>query len=1127
MQRRDSFFGRKSMFTSSKKCLCLGIFLVLLILPLLSHGFGVKSDDDDEESPRESAVRIVRAKPPKKFEFRKLVRMIPAEDDDEGEEQDDGGNDEGGGGDEEEEEDDSEDEFKFERARKSDGSKIKSSQRATGVDEYGEDYVREKKTSKKDSEKGFFASWFGGLFGGNDPPAKPKPPPPEKSNGIIDWIQAVINAFKKPAAPEPKPAPTTISIEWMSYLNRWPFNTLFAIGKPEKKISLPRSEDSSSRYSPGAEPMSQDHFESLLHTVPGFVVNASHVSDIDCKQQMQIFHRQLRGHKIWTLQMLDATGKITSGLLRGNINQLGDFDMCTHAKTLVKVTSDVSMRIRGKYCLAHIETQAKVDELRVPVHLAHGRGLWRSHLGNPSHFIPRYAIANWGVCIPNACSASVVQDMIETNLRPYNNTGVEFRIEVSENDCFVKTTKRFTKLFQKNEKFFFAVCYLASFWLIAVAAFVSENWSSLSAFLSSFLKSSTKEEASEEITPEEIKEEPAEEPQSEPEPEVEAEPSETSNHAIVKEIFHSFSPKRSLAELLSEDRLDMQFPVFHLLKILCTLMLYVCLKYMMIGHLPITNREKLVRTVDQPFSVVFRSPMIYTDILLIISGFLSGYQLSEEMEYKTYIGVIKRVIAKVLRYLPTIYAVLLFQTWILPHLGSGPLWNKLIGQNARLCEHNMWRVLFGTQNAIDFEETCSPITIQLALELQLYMLGPLIVWLYYTDADAGFFAFGAFQAMSVAARFSRTNLEHLSAIMFHGMNVSKFYRTANILYSSPIARATPYLLGIGGGILHRFTEGDLEIPPGLTKVGWLTAILSLGWCFWYPSSGMRSDFIYNSSEAASYASWSPLILGLTMVWIVFMMPKEGFVFSTFLTSKPVLFLSRISFPMQLISYTVVMYTVAGVKDSNKYQITDLVNIIELAIIILCSTFLAFLIDVPFQNVRLIIIKKLFAEKVAQETDGHDEVDHDQSEVSEVADGTESNADGSIAKTETPEPPEEDHWNAIEPEEKEHEYVVRFSPHLVNGVGAAVESSISNSPEPDNEPKSETEEEIEIEIEEEEEEDEEEIAEEDEVIRRPITPETESNPSPAPPTDSPSPPPTVTIEAPSSYRRRRRPTSDDE
>ena len=88
--------------------------------------------------------------------------------------------------------------------------------------------------------------------------------------------------------------------------------------------------------------------------------------------------------KFVILLVLDSTGKITSGLLKGNINQFGDFEMCTQIKTLIKVTPEQPMRVRGKYCLAHIETHTDVAELKVPVHFAHGRGLWNSHLGNVS-----------------------------------------------------------------------------------------------------------------------------------------------------------------------------------------------------------------------------------------------------------------------------------------------------------------------------------------------------------------------------------------------------------------------------------------------------------------------------------------------------------------------------------------------------------------------------------------------------------------------------------------------------------------------------------------------------------------------------------------------------------------------
>ena len=43
--------------------------------------------------------------------------------------------------------------------------------------------------------------------------------------------------------------------------------------------------------------------------------------------------------------MHDATAKISSGILSGNINQLGHFDQCL----------DVVDPIKGKYCLAYLQ----------------------------------------------------------------------------------------------------------------------------------------------------------------------------------------------------------------------------------------------------------------------------------------------------------------------------------------------------------------------------------------------------------------------------------------------------------------------------------------------------------------------------------------------------------------------------------------------------------------------------------------------------------------------------------------------------------------------------------------------------------------------------------------------------
>lgn len=114
-------------------------------------------------------------------------------------------------------------------------------------------------------------------------------------------------------------------------------------------------------------------------------------------------------------------------------------------------------------------------------------------------------------------------------------------------------------------------------------------------------------------------------------------------------IFESFSPVRTLKILWSPDSSDStaSFPYFHLVKIVATFMLYLSLKFLMLGHLPYRNRDDLVRIVEHPLTIFIRHPMLYTDILLLISGYYTAQQLSEEIEQKSFIPLLKRVSLKI------------------------------------------------------------------------------------------------------------------------------------------------------------------------------------------------------------------------------------------------------------------------------------------------------------------------------------------------------------------------------------------------------------------------------------------------------------------------------------------------
>lgn len=61
------------------------------------------------------------------------------------------------------------------------------------------------------------------------------------------------------------------------------------------------------------------------------------------------------------------------------------------------------------------------------------------------------------------------------------------------------------------------------------------------------------------------------------------------------------------------------------------------------------------------------------------------------------------------RLVPTLIALILFCTYIVPQLGSGPMWNLVINHHAENCKKCWWRNLLFIHNYCGFEKIVSHI----------------------------------------------------------------------------------------------------------------------------------------------------------------------------------------------------------------------------------------------------------------------------------------------------------------------------------------------------------------------------------------------------------------------------------
>ncbi|GFR74318.1 nose resistant to fluoxetine protein 6-like [Elysia marginata] len=110
----------------------------------------------------------------------------------------------------------------------------------------------------------------------------------------------------------------------------------------------------------------------------------------------------------WALRMLDAMGKPSSGLLVGRLQLIGDYDQCvkvtaTESEATTIVTPDAKgdhpsrqqlELFRGRYCRVRMPMAQYIDR-RLPENV---NTFWLDEDHLPINI-------NWGVCVPNTCSA--------------------------------------------------------------------------------------------------------------------------------------------------------------------------------------------------------------------------------------------------------------------------------------------------------------------------------------------------------------------------------------------------------------------------------------------------------------------------------------------------------------------------------------------------------------------------------------------------------------------------------------------------------------------------------------------------------------------------------------------------
>ncbi|TGZ56969.1 nose resistant to fluoxetine protein 6 [Temnothorax longispinosus] len=684
-------------------------------------------------------------------------------------------------------------------------------------------------------------------------------------------------------------------VELISSLGNYTIDTekdIWSDDRPEVHHTNPHYEDFPERIDLEAR--------RLLQILPSYDPGAGGVS-ATCKRHADIFHEELAKFTLWALKMYDATAKVPSGLLSGNVNQLGDFDEC--------VGVEGKDGIRGQYCLAYL--QLDVDQSRPDLkylhRLLHSHYAFRSNMTDPGHRVPRFSSVNWAICTPASCTAQDVKASLQHAISKYTaQTGLKISLQVDQNMCQVKEEFVLSKATIATSLLFVTV-----FVLTLVAAYYDHC------------------------------------------------------KIPVSELLLSFSLKRNILKLLSLERPQGDIAPLHGIRFLNSLLLLTAHKSMAVFFIPYMNRTYMSEFLGKPWTVLGRAASLYTDPFIMLSGLLTTYSFLGRLNRTGSLEIKNEYLSRLLRLVPTLGALILFCTYIMPYIGSGPQWPLVVTSHAEICKRTWWRNFLFIHNYFGFENMCLTHTHHVGIDTQLFAISPVMVLLLYKRPKIGAIILGIIASISTILRFYVTYTKDLNNYVYFGTSIRQLFDTADYSYTLPSHRLTVYIIGIFAGYLLRHIPKDYKLGTTAFYTGWTVCSLMFLAAFLGPSKMGSIDYVYNPIHAATYNAFAPIGWCGLFLWIALTQHtgSSNGLLNRLASWRGFLVTTRISYAVYLTQFPIFFYNVGQTRTAEHYEFFRIMlNVKEIAWILFMSIVLTLLFDTPFQNIKNYILKKPASKK---------------------------------------------------------------------------------------------------------------------------------------------------------------------
>jgi peptidoglycan/LPS O-acetylase OafA/YrhL len=348
------------------------------------------------------------------------------------------------------------------------------------------------------------------------------------------------------------------------------------------------------------------------------------------------------------------------------------------------------------------------------------------------------------------------------------------------------------------------------------------------------------------------------------------------------------------------------------------LMLWVILGSTFLGLGGIVkNPNYLFRYVVRRFSFqLVVSAELAVDGFFFLSGFLAARFLLRLLVRRGSVPLLLVYSHRVLRLLPALAATLFFYFKLSPYLENGPLWFEYTERVQATCGPHWFTTLLFVQNYAPsrYDEVCMPWSWFLAVDLQMFLFAPPLLWLYHRAPRAGAAVLALLYAGSVAANAALTAALDLTPNrVYYYEFEERFDRFQNYVYTKPWTRAPPYLLGIAAFLLYRRMRPVSRLPPrdqvprSAQAVGFMLAVLFV----FLAVFGAWRDYatgqpVWGATSRIMWVAFSPSVfaVGVAVLVLLCLLGRGGYL-NNFLASRAWAPVARLCFCAYLVHPVVI------------------------------------------------------------------------------------------------------------------------------------------------------------------------------------------------------------------------------